>query len=91
MHKDIVKLREIYLSHGASGLLEEFKKVDYGEFTLQEIGDILGITRERARQIELSAIKKLKVPPTGIKLKKYVEIGNNEDYSKVNYGKGDAL
>ncbi len=30
------------------------------DFTLEEIGTILGITRERVRQIESSAFKKLK-------------------------------
>jgi DNA-directed RNA polymerase sigma subunit (sigma70/sigma32) len=31
-------------------------------YTLQEIADILGVTRERARQIEMQALKKLKQP-----------------------------
>lgn len=33
-----------------------------GDYTLQEIADILGVTRERVRQIESSAIKKLRHP-----------------------------
>lgn len=32
------------------------------DYTLQEIGDKLGLTRERVRQIEMSALKKLKHP-----------------------------
>lgn len=35
------------------------------DFTLEEIGRILNITRERVRQIEASAIKKLKHPKVG--------------------------
>lgn len=31
-------------------------------YTLQEIADMFGITRERARQIEMTALKKLKHP-----------------------------
>jgi DNA-directed RNA polymerase sigma subunit (sigma70/sigma32) len=31
-------------------------------YTLQEIADTLGVTRERARQIEIQALKKLKQP-----------------------------
>ena len=32
------------------------------EFTLQEIADLFGMTKERIRQIEISAIKKLRHP-----------------------------
>jgi len=38
-------------------------------FTLAEIGEFLGITRERVRQIENSAIKKLKHPKSTRKLR----------------------
>jgi RNA polymerase primary sigma factor len=35
----------------------------YGDsYTLQEIANMLGVTRERARQIEMQALKKLKHP-----------------------------
>jgi RNA polymerase primary sigma factor len=34
----------------------------YGEHTLEEIAGKLGITRERVRQIEQQALKKLKHP-----------------------------
>lgn len=33
-----------------------------GDNTFQEIADTLGVTRERARQIETQALKKLKHP-----------------------------
>ena len=42
------------------------------DFTLEEIGMVLHITRERVRQIENSAIKKLKHPKVGRKLKEYM-------------------
>ena len=50
------------------GLLE-----DESDRTLEEIGKELNVTRERVRQIESSAIKKLKHPKVGRKLKNYIE------------------
>lgn len=50
------------------GLME-----DESDRTLEEIGKELSVTRERVRQIESSAIKKLKHPKVGRKLKNYIE------------------
>ena len=50
------------------GLME-----DASDRTLEEIGKELSVTRERVRQIESSAIKKLKHPKVGKNLKNYVE------------------
>ena len=50
------------------GLME-----DASDRTLEEIGKELSVTRERVRQIESSAIKKLKHPKVGKKIKNYVE------------------
>jgi len=46
---------------------------DRSDRTLEEIGNTLSVTRERVRQIESSAIKKLKHPKVGRNLKNYVE------------------
>ena len=46
---------------------------DASDRTLEEIGKELSVTRERVRQIESSAIKKLKHPKVGKNLKNYVE------------------
>ncbi len=46
---------------------------DKSDRTLEEIGKELSVTRERVRQIESSAIKKLKHPKVGRKLKNYIE------------------
>ena len=47
--------------------------IDESDRTLEEIGKELNVTRERVRQIESSAIKKLKHPKVGRKLKNYIE------------------
>ncbi len=47
--------------------------IDKSDRTLEEIGKELNVTRERVRQIESSAIKKLKHPKVGRKLKSYIE------------------
>ena len=46
---------------------------DESDRTLEEIGRELNVTRERVRQIESSAIKKLKHPKVGRKIKNYIE------------------
>ena len=46
---------------------------DNSDRTLEEIGAELNVTRERVRQMEASAIKKLKHPKVGRQLKSYVE------------------
>jgi RNA polymerase primary sigma factor len=51
---------------------DEMKSIKSGDYTLEEIAKILGITRERVRQIETQALKKLKSPNIGRKLKDYV-------------------
>jgi len=44
------------------------------ELSLEEIGLILGVTRERVRQIENSALRKLKNPTVGRRLQEYLHI-----------------
>lgn len=45
---------------------------DGSYYTLDEIGRVIGVSRERVRMIESSAIKKLKHPKINIGLKRYV-------------------
>ena len=42
-------------------------------YTLSEIGEALGVTRERIRQIEAKALRKLRQPQRSRKLKAYTE------------------
>ena len=61
--REVIKMR--------FGLME-----DQSDLTLEEIGRAENITRERVRQIESSAIKKLRYPKFGIKHKNYI-MGNS--------------
>ncbi len=60
------------------------KKECYGlELTLEEIGKILGISKERIRQIEQSALRKLRHPEIGKKLKEWTEPVKEDNTLKV--------
>jgi len=50
-----------------------------GDFTLEEIVKIMGITRERVRQIEQMAIKKLKYPKASKNLRDYLKSFSHTD------------
>jgi RNA polymerase primary sigma factor len=41
--------------------------------TLEEVGQRFGVTRERIRQIEVKALRKLRHPRLGKKLRDYLE------------------
>ena len=51
------------------------------ECTLEEVGNQFALTRERIRQIEASAIRKLRKPSRTAMLQGYLEKSNNEDLS----------
>ena len=42
-----------------------FTALEYTMMTLEEIGQLLGVTRERVRQIEAKALRKLRPPCFG--------------------------
>ena len=60
--RDIACINYNLKHHGASDL------------TLEEIGLVLGVTRERVRQIEASALKKLRHPEIGRFLRDYTHL-----------------
>jgi hypothetical protein len=51
---------------------------NYGPFTLDEVGKMMGVTRERIRQIEDKAIKKLQLTKRKAILKDFAELGNDQ-------------
>lgn len=53
---------------------------NYGPFTLDEVGKMMGVTRERIRQIEDKAIKKLQLTKRKAILKDFAELGNDRNY-----------
>ena len=55
-----------------SWINERLKHYGNSAMTLEEIGLVLGITRERVRQIEAAALKKLKHPKFARKLRDYL-------------------
>mmetsp|Transcript_4024 Transcript_4024/g.14943 ORF Transcript_4024/g.14943 Transcript_4024/m.14943 type:complete len:88 (-) Transcript_4024:127-390(-) len=52
--------------------------------TLEEIGQIFSVTRERVRQIEAKAIRKLRQPYRSSILRDYVASNSNEKSSAIN-------
>ena len=46
--------------------------------TLEEVGNIFKVTRERVRQIEAKALRKLRHPTRSRRLKNFLTMGMNE-------------
>jgi len=56
-----------------SVLRYRFGLADGRAYTLEEIGDTLGVSRERVRQIEGEALRKLRRPDLRVKLRDYID------------------
>lgn len=68
---DIVMSRLLECNHDIKCINYCLKHYGSADLTLEEIGLIMGITRERVRQIEASALKKLRHPKIGRFLREY--------------------
>lgn len=55
-------------------------------YTLQEIADTLGVTRERVRQIEVTALKKLRHPKLRKKWEAIIETVNMIEEERARKG-----
>jgi len=71
---DTVMSRLLECNHNIHCINQSLKHYGSTDLTLEEIGLVLGVTRERVRQIEASALKKLKHPNIGRILRSYMEL-----------------
>ena len=69
---DIIMSRLLECHHDINCINYSLKYHGSADLTLEEIGLILDVTRERVRQIEASALKKLKHPKIGRILREYM-------------------
>ncbi len=68
---DIVMSRLLECAQNIRCINYNLKRFGSADLTLEEIGLVLGVTRERVRQIESSALKKLRHPSIGRFLRAY--------------------
>jgi len=67
-------LKKVYDKGGAKDLNKALDDCTLGALTLEEISLVLGMTRERVRQIELTAMRKLSHPRVSRELKRYMAL-----------------
>lgn len=73
MRERLNEVLETLLPREAEILKLRFGLSDGTSHTLEQLGSIFGITRERVRQIEKKALMKLRHPKRSIRLKEFVE------------------
>lgn len=79
MRDDLERMLREVLTHNESLVLKQrFGFEDGRERSLREIGEGLAVSRERVRQIELSAMNKLRTPSRSNKLRDYLQMEPHE-------------
>lgn len=88
-HREIDPLQRIDKDLLRSRITDALEKLDYREravirlryglgdgevYTLESVGKVFGVTRERARQIEMSALRRLKLPTARRRLSSFLEL-----------------
>jgi RNA polymerase primary sigma factor len=71
LHNDVEEILECLTARERRVLQLRFGLIDGYERTLEEIGKRFGVTRERIRQIEANAFRKLRHPSRSKKLRDY--------------------
>ena len=73
LHRDVEEILECLTARERRVLQLRFGLIDGYERTLEEIGKRFGVTRERIRQIEANAFRKLRHPSRSKKLRDYMK------------------
>jgi RNA polymerase primary sigma factor len=73
LHNDVKEILECLTGRERRVLQLRFGLTDGYERTLEEIGKRFGLTRERIRQIETNALRKLRHPSRSMKLHDYMK------------------
>jgi len=73
LHFDLLRALE-HLNERERRIIDlRYGLIDGQRRTLEEVGRVLGMTRERARQIEVEALRRLRHPDIGLHLRDYLE------------------
>jgi RNA polymerase primary sigma factor len=73
LHRDVEEILECLTARERRVLQLRFGLIDGYQRTLEEIGKRFGVTRERIRQIEANAFRKLRHPSRSKKLRDYMK------------------
>ncbi len=73
LHTEVEDILDTLTPRERRVLQLRFGLIDGHQRTLEEVGKRFGVTRERIRQIEAKALRKLRHPSRSIKLKDYLE------------------